>query len=88
MSEFFPLYRPASLSSAQPQRPGTISEAQFERSTRVALRDAQTLRTRILARLAELRAQEQQARALIQDASGVRAGEMLLGLLDAQQSNT
>jgi hypothetical protein len=66
-------------------RPITLQEA--ERAARVPLRDARTILDALTRRLQELRALDGRAKALRQDASGLRPGEVLLALLDAQTSD-
>ncbi|QUO23848.1 hypothetical protein KEH57_09615 [Burkholderia cenocepacia] len=63
-----------------PFRHQAMTLAQYERGTRVALRDAIAIRDHIETRLRGLREQEQRARALTCDASAVAPGDLLLSI--------
>ncbi|OLL27449.1 hypothetical protein BTH42_31885 [Burkholderia sp. SRS-W-2-2016] len=60
--------------------------ADYERAARVVLRDAENITHHVGGRLAALRDQDMRARALLCDACGTPARDLLLAINDALQS--
>ncbi|MGF6968149.1 hypothetical protein OKW43_005177 [Paraburkholderia sp. WC7.3g] len=58
----------------------------YERAARVVLRDAENIARHVGGRLAALRDQDARSRALLRDASGTRASDLLFSIHEALQA--